>query len=96
MEASDKFFMELLDMTEIAAKFYNHIKGSTSIKIAKLVEPYLPPWINDVMHNSSYRGACTYDVRTDDTKDDRMERRVNGKWKLYQVKGAGMIPLLWT
>ena len=78
MEASDKFFMELLDMTEIAAKFYNHIKGSTSIKIAKLVEPYLPPWINDVMHNSSYRGACTYDVRTDDNKDDSTERRVKG------------------
>ena len=80
MEASDKFFMELLDMTEIAAKFYNHIKGSTSIKIMKLVEPYQPIWVSDVMHNSSYRGAytSTYDVRTDVTMDDRTERGVNG------------------
>ena len=55
IEAADKFFMESMEISAISAKFYNHNKGSLSIKILKVVEPRLPIWIRDTMHNSSYR-----------------------------------------
>ena len=73
-EAADKFFMETMDMSAISSTFYNHVKGSTSIKILRKLEPLQPIWIRNVMHNSSYRrfkdmsvlcakGRYLYDVR---------------------------------
>ena len=56
-EAADKFFMDSLDMSAIAATFYNHNKGSISIKILNILEPLQPIWIRNVMHNSLYREA---------------------------------------
>ena len=54
-EASDKFFMDSLDMSAIAATFYNHNKGSISLKILNILEPLQPIWISNVLHNSLYR-----------------------------------------